>query len=198
MLRTPDALVSFLDNIFSGTDMPISIKTRIGYAEAAEFPALLEIYNRYPICELIIHPRVRGDFYNGQVNMDVFRFAAKKSKNAICYNGDITNLSQIAVLPKVDAVMLGRGLIADPGLVCGDSSPETLKAYLTALLEGYIQVFGNASNAMFRLKEHWHYLQYRFEGCEKLIKQLRKTTDVDEFFSIMSYILDECPIKKSL
>ena len=57
MLRTPDTLDSFLDAVFSGTDMPISIKTRIGFADPGEFPAILDIYNRYPICELIIHPR---------------------------------------------------------------------------------------------------------------------------------------------
>lgn len=41
----------------------ISVKTRLGVHEASEFDKLLEIYNRYPITELTIHPRVRQDFY---------------------------------------------------------------------------------------------------------------------------------------
>ena len=195
MLRTPGILDQFLDTIFSGTDMPISVKTRIGFTDPDEFSAILDIYNRYPICELIIHPRVRSDFYNGEVNMAAFRYAVENCRHPLCYNGDITKMSQTKNLPDVASVMVGRGLIANPGLLSGDNSAETLKNYLDALLKAYIRVFGNARNAMFRLKEHWHYLQNRFEGCEKQVKQLRKTTDVDDFFAIMAQILSECPLK---
>lgn len=195
MLRTPDTLDAFLDAVFSGTDMPISIKTRIGFADPGEFPAILDIYNRYPICELIIHPRVRNDFYNGSVSAVAFRYAQAHSKHPLCYNGDITTLPQAEKLENVSAVMIGRGLIANPGLVCGNTDPGTLRDYLNGLLEAYIQAFGNARNAMFRLKEHWHYLQNSFDHCEKLVKELRKTTDVDVFFACMARIIDECPFQ---
>jgi tRNA-dihydrouridine synthase len=195
MLRTTDILDQFLDSIFNQTDISISVKTRIGFSDPDEFPAILDIYNRYPICELIIHPRIRNDFYNGEVNIEAFQYAVHNCKHALCYNGDITNRQQIKALKNVDAVMIGRGLIANPGLLNDDSSAETLQSYLNALLEAYIQVFGSDRNAMFRLKEHWHYLQDSFIGCEKYVKQLRKTTDVDEFFSCMSRILMQCPFQ---
>lgn len=195
MLRTTDMLDQFLDSIFSQTDIPISVKTRIGFSGPDEFPVILDIYNRYPIRELIIHPRVRNDFYNGEVNMEAFWYAVQNCKHALCYNGDITNRQQIKELKNADAVMIGRGLIGNPGLLNGDRSAETLQSYLSALLEAYIQVFGSARNAMFRLKEHWHYLQDSFVGCEKYVKQLRKTTDVDEFFSCMTRILTQCPFQ---
>lgn len=193
MLRTPDMLDAFLDAIFSGTDMPISVKTRIGFADPDEFPTILNIFNRYPICELIIHPRVRNDFYNGDVNINAFRYAIDNCNHPICYNGDITKQCQLKTTFKIDAVMIGRGLIANPGLLCSDFSVDTLKKYLNCLLETYMHVFGNARNAMFRLKEHWRYLQNNFKRSEKLFKQLRRTTDVDDFFACMNRILAECP-----
>ena len=200
MLREPDVLERFLDEIFAGSCLPISVKTRIGFSDSEEFPRLLEIYNRYPIKELIIHPRVRTAFYKGDVNMDMFRLAMEQSKNPICYNGDITDTSKIDTLqaefPELQAVMIGRGLIGDPGmLTSGGTKREVLAAYLQELLETYLVLFGGSRNAMFRMKEHWGMLIHKFENNEKLAKALRKTTDIGEFRSITSQILQTLPIK---
>lgn len=59
MLSDPDALDAFLWEIFNRTTLPISVKTRLGLTDSAEFPRILEVYNRYPIRELTVHPRVR-------------------------------------------------------------------------------------------------------------------------------------------
>ena len=85
--------------------------------------------------------------------------------------------------------MLGRGLIADPGMLSpGGTDAATLARFHDALLEEYIHQFGSARNAMFRLKENWHYLSPRFENSEKLSKRLRKTTDIQEFRAITQEI----------
>jgi tRNA-dihydrouridine synthase len=195
MLLDTDNLDRFLDAIYADATIPVSVKTRIGFSDADEFQKLLDIYNQYPICELIIHPRVRNAFYNGAADMEAFQYAFRNSKNPLCYNGDIKSLSQVSSLPQVEAVMIGRGLVANPGMLNGDESTETLRSYLNGLLEGYMKAFGSGRNAMFRLKEHWHYLQESFSGCEKLVKQLQKATDVDLFFGTMDKILSECPFQ---
>ncbi len=195
MLRDLAALEAFLDAIFRDCPLPISIKTRIGFNDAAEFLPLLEIYNRYPIRELTIHPRIRAAFYKGSVEMDMFRLAAAESKNPLCYNGDITCLGDIRKLeaeyPQLEAVMIGRGLIADPGMLTpGGTTREALQGYLDALLEEYLVSFGGSRNAMFRLKEHWGLLLSHFQVEEKLAKKLRKTTDLEEYKLIAHQILN--------
>lgn len=194
MLKEPDALDEFLEQIFASAPLPISVKTRIGFYSAAELPKIMEIFNKYPICELIVHPRLRKDFYNGTPDMSAFYYAQECSKAPICYNGDITNLSQLQNLPGINSVMIGRGLIADPGMLNPEkNTPENLRNFCDALLYTYTDAFGSAKNAMFRLKEHWFYLLTRFSGAEKLGKQLRKTTDLQEFQRITSQIFDTCP-----
>ena len=37
--------------------------------EVSEFPRLLAIYNHYPLEELIVHPRVREDYYKGKIRI---------------------------------------------------------------------------------------------------------------------------------
>ena len=203
MLRDTDALDAFLDRIFTGAPLAISVKTRIGFSDPAEFEVLLPIFNRYPIRELTIHPRIRTVFYTGSVNMEVFRYAAEESKNKLCYNGNLCTKGQIeafaAAFPQVEAVMLGRGLIADPGLLTPDgTTPEALEHFHDALLEEYIREFGGARNAMFRMKENWRYWLCKFENSEKLRKRLRKTTDVNEYQAITREIFHNLPMRPDL
>ena len=198
MLRDLDALDRFLDEIFSSTPLPISVKTRLGLENPEEFYPILEIYNRYPIKELTIHPRVRKQFYDGNVDMAMFRFAWRNSKNPLCYNGDILSLADVQKLqsefPELEAVMVGRGLVADPGLLTGGTDKQALQGFMDALLEEYTVAFGGSRNAMFRLKENWGFLHSRFEGCDKLWKRLRKTTDLQEYKAITAEIFATLPL----
>ena len=202
MLEDPEALDRFLDAIF-GADIPVSIKTRIGFHSADSFPKLMEVFNRYPIRELTVHPRVRDDFYKGALDMEVFAYALGSSKNPVCYNGNLCSLGQIRTLsaacPQLEAVMLGRGLIGDPGMLTpGGTKAETLERFYDALLEAYTEAFGGSRNAMFRLKENWRHLLRRFEPCEKLGKRLRKTTNVAEYKAITREIFHCVPLKDAL
>ncbi len=200
MLRDLEALDAFLDRIFSKTSLPISVKTRIGVHQPEEFASLLDVCNRYPICELTVHPRVRDAFYKGPVHMDVFAMAAKESKAPVCYNGSLCTKAQIAEFAKDYPdipVMLGRGLIADPGLLTPDgTTAHALEAFHNALLERYTEAFGSSRNAMFRMKENWRHWLCKFEDSEKLGKRLRKTTDITEYKAIAQDIFHTLPLRK--
>ena len=203
MLRDLDHLRRFLDDIYARAPLPISVKTRLGFEDPAEFPAIVDIFNDYPIHELTVHPRVRKDFYNGSVNMDAFRYCLAVSKNPVCYNGNLCSIPQITAFqkefPQVQSVMIGRGIIGDPGMLTpGGTTANALESFMNTLLEEYQIAFGSARNAMFRLKENWHLLAYRFEGSEKLMKRLRKTTDLTEYKQITSEIFHTLPLSPEL
>ena len=199
MLRDAAALDKFLEAVFAASPLPISVKTRLGLEKREEFPAILEVLNRYPIKELTIHPRVRKQFYDGTVDMEMFDYAVRNSVNPLCYNGDILSLEQAAVLqetyPQIQSVMIGRGLIADPGMLSGGTDKDALEGFMNELMAVYEVEFGGSRNAIFRLKENWGFLHSRFEGCDKLWKRLRKTTDAAEFKSISAEIFHTLPLK---
>ena len=199
MLRDPAALDKFLEDIFAKSPLPVSVKTRLGLEKSEEFPAILEVLNRYPIKELTIHPRVRKQFYDGTVDMEMFDYAVKNSRNPLCYNGDILSLEQVKLMqetyPEIQSVMIGRGLIADPGMLSGGTDKAALEGFMNELMAVYEVEFGGSRNAIFRLKENWGFLHDRFEGCDKLWKRLRKTTDAAEFKSISAEIFHALPLK---
>lgn len=141
-LAEPDDLNLFLEEVCNGLEkihtadgkpMRLSIKTRLGMEEEAEFPRLLAIYNHYPLEELIVHPRVREDYYKGKTRMESFRYALEQSRCPVSYNGNLFSAADAAGLvkevmgqdeasvsgetqkkAKLAALMLGRGAVADP------------------------------------------------------------------------------------
>ena len=201
MLEDPESLDRFLDSVFRDAPLSISVKTRLGLADPEEFFGILEVYNRYPIKELTIHPRVRKQFYDGDVNMEMFRFALENSKNPLCFNGNLRTLAEVkafeTAFPQVDAVMVGRGLIGNPGML-DPLGPARMEEFHDALLEDYIANFGGPRNAMFRMKENWRHMILMFEGSEKHWKKLRKCTDVAEYRHLTAEIFHTLPRREEL
>lgn len=133
--------------------------------------------------------------------MAQFQYAAASSQNPLCFNGDLRCQADIASIrndfPDVEAIMIGRGLIGDPGILTpGGTTIAALEAFHNELLEEYTTTFGSSRNAMFRLKENWHHLSERFDGGEKLFKRLRKTTDLAEYRTITNEIFNTLPLLK--
>ena len=195
-LAHPDELDRFFDEVFAKCE-GISVKTRLGVHEASEFDKLLEIYNRYPITELTIHPRVRQDFYKGKVRESDFAAALPRCSMPVCYNGDVTTVDDLraleAAFPGLSGIMVGRGLIADPALlrkaVGGPAaSREELRGYHDELYHGYTEAFGMASCAVSRMKAHWFYLIHLFDGADALEKPLRKAREGWEYETVVNQI----------
>ena len=194
-------LEHFLDEIYEKSPIAVSIKTRLGKEDPDEFYSLLELYNRYPIPELTIHPRVRADFYKHPVRMEYFRYAQTASQNPLCLSGGISNQSDIAALsPAPEALMLGRSLVANPALVMqargtGTVDREVLKAFHDEFFAAAAEQLGSPKNTMFRMKEIWTLMICLFDDRERLWKDLRKSTSVTEYQATVARIFRDLPLR---
>lgn len=182
-LAYPEELDRFLYEVFEKVDVEVSIKTRIGKDSPQEFERLLEIYNQYPLKELIIHPRVQRDFYKNHPNLEVFTETVKNSKNPICYNGDIFSVEDyeqfVKRFPQVETLMLGRGILMNPGLtcqICTGTLPDkgSLRIFHDRLYEKYSTVLSGEKTILFKMKELWSFLAPIFTDYEKYAKKIRK------------------------
>lgn len=204
-LAYPDELDKFLDEIYKISDMKISIKTRLGKERPEEFYNLIEIYNKYPLEELIIHPRTREDFYGNIPNLKMFKEALSLSKHSICYNGDIfttENYKEIVKeFPEIDKVMLGRGVLANPGLI-GEIrednfiSKEVLKEFHDEIFENYTILLNEDKNAMYRMKELWGYMSHIFTDNKKYYKKIKKAQKAKDYREAVSRLFEEQEIIK--
>jgi len=196
-LALPEELDAFLDEIFSGLDMKISIKTRIGKDSPEEFAHLLSIYNKYPLEELIIHPRVQADYYQNEPRMEIFQAAWKESKNPVCYNGDLFTGERIEQFqrefPEADRIMVGRGIICNPGLIKGQNTKEQFRNFLDKVCQGYQDLNMGDMNVLYKMKELWFYQVRLFPDSEKYAKKLKKVQKLSEYEKIVEELFAGCP-----
>lgn len=197
-LAYPDRLDEFLYEVFEKCNIRISVKTRLGMDEPEEFCRLLEIYNKYPMEELIIHPRVQKDFYKNTPNIKVFAEALEKSSNPVCYNGDIFTSEDykqfVQTQTSVDRIMMGRGVLADPALareIRGGARADAaeLRRFHDLLYAGYCEEMSGDRTILYKMKELWTYLAPAFTDYKKYAKKIKKAEKcaayekvVDELF----------------
>ena len=189
-LAAPEELDHFLGEVFARCPVAVSVKTRLGTEDPAEFDRLLEIFNQYPIARLIVHPRVRRDQYRGRPRLEAFRLAAERSRAPVCYNGDLCTAADGAAFqarfPQVGAVMLGRGLTGDPALarkLAGGppASRAELEGFTAELYEAYSSGYGSRHSAVPRMKELWSFLICLFRDGGKHGKAIRKAKSPAEY-----------------
>ena len=203
-LARPDDLDRFFDEVFSQVKLPVSVKTRLGIADPAEFEWLLEIYNRYPIACLTIHARVQKEKYRGPVHLEEFGRTLENSRNPVCYNGDLRTVAEVHALekrfPAVESVMIGRGAVADPALLRKlrggpAATREELQAFMQDLYREYQAFSGQVGTAAQRMREVWFYLIHLFDDADRLNKKLRRFKNPGEYEAIEAAIFQELPLR---
>ena len=191
-LAKPEELERFLTEIFDALsgEVKISVKTRIGKEDPEEFPALLKLFNKYPMEELIIHPRVQKDGYGNVPRLELYELAEKQSVNPLCYNGDLYTQEQIwnfaERFPGTERLMFGRGFLRDPGLLYNEGKDpkdifEKFWAFHDLVYEGYQERNMGDRNVLFKMKELWSYQVYQFSEPERLFKTFKKVQDCNEY-----------------
>ena len=171
------ALQEFLDDIYTyaaSDNMKISIKTRLGYYDPDEFHDLLEIFNKFPASELIVHPRIRSDFYKGEPRKEYFAYALEHSKNPLVYNGNIYTCKDYESL-------------ALNGLAAETDFAKFRKLHDTVYHE-YQKALSPDINVLYKMKELWSYWQNLFDGCERDFKRMLKAKKCAEYVEAVDRI----------
>lgn len=179
--------------------MRISVKTRTGVESQDEFVELLNIYNKYPIHELIIHPRVRNDYYKNKPDWGSFEYAVNNSKNNVCYNGDIFTADDYNRFTNrfvnIDKIMIGRGIVMNPSLIDmingNEFSMSKLRTFHDEVLNGYLETIQGEVNVLYKMKEIWNLLYVRCPDKSKCIKGIKKTHNMNEYILLVNQIFQE-------
>ena len=206
-LQDTDALEAFLHDIYSYSEsngLKISIKIRLGYHDPEEFYTLIDIFNRFPVSELIVHPRIRTDFYKGDIRKEYYSYALEHAKMPLVYNGNIFTTSDYEKFSNsfgktLDPIMLGRGLVSDPELSVNlksmsengekNSAMETdfqkLRLFHDTLYHGYQKILSPDINVLHKMRELWTYWKDLFDEKERDIKHIMKAKKYEEYESIV-------------
>ena len=202
MLPYPDRIDAFLDRVLPQVPCGISIKARLGRYSNEEIFRLIPVFNRYPLTEVIIHPRTGVQMYDGRPDIDAFGRCLGQLRHPVVYNGDIRRLADVAALserfPAVHGWMIGRGVLINPFLPAlikanRDGFPEKIdrfRKFHDALFAAYRDVFSGPGHLVERMKGFWGYFSLAFEDARKLLKQIRKIRLPEAYMDRVSRFFD--------
>lgn len=197
-----DRLEHFLEDVVNGLErmnMQLSIKTRIGVRDTEAFADLLDLYNTFPLSELIIHPRLQIDLYHNAPDWNAFRQALNVSKHNLCYNGDLFTVEQYHIFcetfPEVDRVMFGRGILRNPCLLNqiqhnSAIDYQLIRQFHDELLDCYTEAFSGDKPVLFKMKELWGYLLPLYPNSEIYAKKIRKVERIQEYKIITTQLFE--------
>ena len=183
-----------LADIFSRCPLKVSVKTRLGLHSAEEFPAIVEIYRKYPLSRLIVHVRDRDGMYKSKPDIGAFA-AVLDCPFPVEYNGNVFTPADLSALreryPDLNAVMLGRGAVTNPALFRqlrggGVLTAGELREFHDRLVEEYL-ASGLAPNfTVSRMKELWFYQLCMFPGSERAGKAILKSRTLPDYRAAVS------------
>ena len=207
LLPYPDKVEAMLERVFEEIDIKFSVKCRLGYFDPKEIDAILPIFNKFPISELIIHPRIGKQLYKGEADVECFKALIPYINAPLVYNGDIVseesfNRISNAVQP-VNQFMLGRGILANPFLaeqIKNDKASthdktERLHNYVIDLYEDRLHHAGGSPKVLGCMKELWSYLMNSFEEPQVVWRKIKKINALKEYEEAVETIFKEIAIK---
>lgn len=190
MLADLRSLDDFLADVFALSPVRVSVKTRMGLASTEEFGKILEIYNKYPLCELIIHARDRAGMYKSAPDIPAFAAAYGKSHAPVTYNGDIFTPADVervrAAVPELSSFMLGRGPSANPALfrqLRGGRAleKEELREFHDTLVAETLASGLSENFTVSRMKELWFYMSCLFPGGKRAVREINKSRSMIDY-----------------
>ena len=197
-LRDPEALDAFLGEVCERSPLPVSVKTRLGVADDAEYERILAVYCKHPLAELVVHPRVRSDFYKGAPRWEPWGETLAQAPLPVAYNGDVFSPADLDALldayPATQHVMLGRGVVGNPALprVLRGGAPlalDELRRLHDRLFLAYEAEIGG--NAVFRMKEWWSYAEHSLADPFAVHRAIRKVRRADEYQAAIERVFHE-------
>ncbi|MBE6015901.1 MAG: tRNA-dihydrouridine synthase family protein [Lachnospiraceae bacterium] len=205
MLGDTVALSKFFDGVFESIErlsLPaLSVKTRVGLEEYDETPMIAKVLAGFPFSEIIVHARLRADFYKKAPNPESFGLirdailAGPYGESVkIAYNGDLFSCEDVErfseAFPEVRRIMLGRGLLRNPflamelkGLPVPEDRGPVLISFLERIFEEYSAILSGEKDVMFKMKDLLIYMTEGMEKDSKPVKAMKKARNRSELFS---------------
>ncbi|HET8575038.1 MAG TPA: tRNA-dihydrouridine synthase [Candidatus Paceibacterota bacterium] len=172
-------------------DLPVSVKTRIGYNTneiETWIPAILEAD---PVA-LTIHARTKKEMSKVPAHWDAVKRAveirdALGSEALIIGNGDVKDRKEAKEKVRetgVDGVMIGRGIFGNPWLFSQETNREdlSLEERFRVMIEHtrlFEELIGRAKNFAL-MKKHYKAYVEGFDGAKELRIKLMEAKDADE------------------
>ena len=200
ILPHPAMVAELLSALNDYPSMRFSVKMRLGWADKAEWRALLPILNDTPLTHITMHPRLGCEQYRQPADVEEFAVFAAECRHPLVYNGDILTLQDIeqceARFPTLHGIMIGRGLLANPALgleykqgkvLSAKELCERTQAMHDAMYQAMAPRLQGNTQLLGKLKPYWEYLLPDME--KRYRKAIVKSNTVEKYMQAVNNAL---------
>jgi len=190
LINFPDTAAKLIEASKAG-GLPVSVKTRLGYAKIDEWHAWLRHLLEQDIENLSIHLRTRNEMSKYDAHWDVIA-GIKELRDEVApdtlltINGDIPNYQvgmELVEKYGVDGIMIGRGIFKDPFAFEKEASEHTTKELLD-LFRYHLDLFDENRKIEDRpfkpMRRFFKIYIHGVPGAAELRKNLMETETTDE------------------
>jgi tRNA-dihydrouridine synthase len=205
LMQHHDLVQQILEKVMPSAPLKFSIKCRLGYESPEEIMEMLNVFNRFPLSELIIHARIGRQLYKGEVDMQTFKKVTDQTKLPVVYNGDIFDVNDFekfhACHPGLETLMIGRGLLIDPFLpadikgsnISGDllERKSYVRKFINDLYFQYRKKLNDRLHTINLMKEIWGYMAFSLNSPKKVFGLVKKTKSFEEYEDAINSIFEK-------
>lgn len=189
LLQNPEKIERIIAAFFEKSSLKLSVKLRAGLVSPFEIEKVIPVLNQFPLTEVILHPRIAKQLYEGEIIESAFQFSYENLQHRLVYNGDVNTVETILKFPENEHFMLGRGILMNPflpaeikGIVLNEAEKrEKLIVFHKQMLEEYLTVMDNPGNALNKMKQFWIYFCHNFDEPKKCLKKIDKSGNFNAF-----------------
>ena len=203
LLPFPEKIESMLSGFFEKSKLKLSVKLRAGFESKKELENVLPVLNKFPLSEVILHPRIAKQLYTGEIMDSAFEYAVQNVLHPLVYNGDIFSMADFNLknrkFSQINCWMLGRGILMNPFLpseiksmhFSADEKAQKLENLHKRVLEIYMKKMDNDGNVLNKMKQFWIYFSYVLPNQKKSLKAVKKTRSIQHYSEIVKRIFWE-------
>ena len=195
MIKTPELAVECLKNAQENTDLPVSVKTRLGWSDPQEYREWLPTILREHPAALTVHLRTKKEMSKVPAHYELIPEIVKmrdeiSPETRLIVNGDIRNRAHALELykkyPEADGFMIGRGVFANPYCFT-DYAPtrEDLVGLLCLHLDLYEEYSKKHRVSYEPLKHFYKIYINNFPGASEIRVKLMETRSVVEARAVL-------------
>lgn len=208
LIRNPSLALEIIAATKKGAgDLPISVKTRLGYTKADEMAEWVAKLLSADIAALTIHARTKQEKSKVPAHWEKVAEAVqlrnklqvtsdKSQRTLIIGNGDVKSRAEgLARIAETgcDGVMIARGAFGSPWLFREDNFQPSTKERLSVMLE-HAQLFQDKLGGLksfFIMRKHFKAYASGFDGAAELRAKLMETKNLGETKKITENFLKD-------
>ena len=197
LLPHPEAVEALMRATEKMPEIKFSVKMRLGWDSKEEWRSILPVLNGTALTRITLHPRLGREQYKQPADREEFARFYEECRHPLVYNGDLLTLEDMmqtaADFPRLEGMMIGRGLLANPALGKEYKEQRTLgRGEKASLLADFHNRFyqtitprlqGN-TQILSKVKPYWEYLLPDMEKRDR--KAILKSSTAEKYLAAVN------------